>query len=214
MGKTRSKSVVKQLKAAWDAYEYLDYDDALRRCSRLPEDDPERWLLEASVHTSNGEFGLAEEAIERGREAGASDADGRWPMTRAELALQSWKLEEAERELNELLARKPRADACNALAVVHEVRGDYRESDRLFDEAHRLQPRQYPRVRRISPEEFQSIVDEAIEGLPPEYRELLAESEVIVAPTPSKGHRPDQPVHLQLQRADRQPDARARSHRV
>lgn len=173
------------LGAAWDAYEAGELEDALACCARLPQSNLERWLLEASIRTATGEFELAEAALARAVSEGATDHDRRWPMARGELALQRWRLDDAEREFRALLARARRADACSGLAVVRELQGDLDEADRLFAEASRLEPDVYPPALRIDADEFAAVVDEAILDLPPEFQALLEESEVVVAPAPT-----------------------------
>jgi predicted Zn-dependent protease with MMP-like domain len=173
------------LEEAWEAYGEGDFGRAIDLCARVGQWEPDRWLLELSIHTAGGEFAAAEAARERGRALGV-EADPRWRMAEGELALQRWRLEEAEAAFRSLLRGEFGADACAALGEVLELEGRLAEADHMHQEAHRLDPERYPRPERMDERDFEQVVQEAIADLPADFQALLEESEVIVAPAPTR----------------------------
>ena len=64
---------------------------------------------------------------------------------------------------------------------------DYARADELLAEAARLDPEGCPLPTRLSPDEFQAVVQEAAQELPPAYRAQLELARVITEPMPFAG---------------------------
>jgi predicted Zn-dependent protease with MMP-like domain len=77
------------------------------------------------------------------------------------------------------------AEARWHLAVIAEFLGDDEEANRLFREAHRLQPETLPEPIRMGPREVESLLNGVIEELPEEVRTALDNVVIQVEPLPS-----------------------------
>jgi len=100
--------------------------------------------------------------------------------------LERWRIDEA-RATYERAARAQRsADVLDRLAFCAELRGEQGAARRLYAEARALEPEAFPRVPRLSEAEFEREVRAAIERLPAAILPALDETEVVVAPLPTR----------------------------
>jgi predicted Zn-dependent protease with MMP-like domain len=76
-------------------------------------------------------------------------------------------------------------DRADLEARALEAAGRYEEADRLFAEAHRLAPSEYPLPVRTSESDFREILDTVLESLPPVIRETVVTVPVLVVPKPT-----------------------------
>lgn len=173
------------LDSAWAAYEDGDHEAALAECARLPETDSDRWLLESAARLRLGELDAAADALEKARSTGSGPDDPWWRLAHAEVAMYRWQLEEAERELVTIDHESLRSAALEMRSRVAELSGDIERADRLYRKAQELEPEVHPDIQRLDLDDFDAVVQGAIEDLPPEFQALLEESEVVVVPAPT-----------------------------
>jgi predicted Zn-dependent protease with MMP-like domain len=174
-----------ELERAWEAYDEGDLEGALALAARVPPQVGERWLLECLARTDQGELPEARLALQRAGEAGVAEDEPGSLWARGELLLGEWRIEEAERAFRELSRREDGPEVTERLAFCAELAGRFREADALYAKAHDQAPDAFPLVPRLRDAEFEEVVVEAIAGLPEEFRDLLEDSEVIVAPLPT-----------------------------
>lgn len=99
-----------------------------------------------------------------------------------------WRTEEA---LQAIEAERPTEgeeddpDRADLEARIQEAAGRFEEADRLFAEAHRLAPSEYPLPVRTSESDFKDILDDVLESLPPVIRETVLTVPVLVQPKPT-----------------------------
>jgi predicted Zn-dependent protease with MMP-like domain len=99
-----------------------------------------------------------------------------------------WRTEEALRAIG--AERPPEEeeddpDRADLEARIQEAAGRFEEADRLFAEAHRLAPSEYPLPVRTSESDFKDILDNVLESLPPVIRETVLTVPVLVQPKPT-----------------------------
>jgi predicted Zn-dependent protease with MMP-like domain len=68
---------------------------------------------------------------------------------------------------------------------IRESAGDFHGADALFQEAHELDPEEFPLPVRMSAEDFRSILDKVLESLPEAIRSALVEVPVLVEAKPT-----------------------------
>jgi predicted Zn-dependent protease with MMP-like domain len=177
-----------RLDAAWDLLESGDAQAALARVQGLDAASRERNVLEAAVQLELDDLPAAEEALQRARRCPGvqpdQDADIAW--TSAEIALRKWDIG-AARALFERTASLERTTAViGRLALCAEMAGEFELADGLLAEAERIDPEGWLMPPRLSEQEFEQVVDEAISGLPAEFRDVLEETQILVEPMPQR----------------------------
>jgi len=70
--------------------------------------------------------------------------------------------------------------------MVLETLGRFEEADRLFAEAHRLAPEDFPLPTRLSAEDFKVMLDKVLASLPRVIREAVLEVPVLAEPKPAR----------------------------
>ena len=109
-------------------------------------------------------------------------------LGRVEALHAMWRTEDALREIE---AARPAEgedddpDRADLEARVLEAAGRFDEADRLFAEAHRLAPSEYPLPVRTSESDFKDILDHVLESLPQVIRETVLSVPVLVEPKPT-----------------------------
>jgi predicted Zn-dependent protease with MMP-like domain len=178
------------LERAWDAWGVVSHEEVLALLREAPEDEPEAWCLAALVFVEAGEFDRAARAVARAEALGLAADDDDLLMARGELALATWDLdtaraayEELRRTEGEWTSAESAAGACRRLALVADLRGDLAEGDRQLAHARRLVGE--PPPPRLSTDEFEALVAEALDSLPAQFRAALEHVAVIVDPMPS-----------------------------
>ena len=150
------------------------------------EEDVERWIDEADDALEEGDFERALGCFEKALE----HDPGHWgaALGQVEALHALWRTEEA---LPPIQALRPQEgeeddpDRAELEARVREALGDFAEADRMFAEARRLEPREFPLPARMTEQDFRSILDKVLESLPAVIREAVLEVPVLVQPKPT-----------------------------
>jgi len=170
------------LDRAWQAIDAGEFENALAALEELDPDWPERWIPEALARLELGDLRRAHALIAHASEIGdENDADLLW--ARAALALREWRLDEAQTLLDRLAAAEPGAAVYERLSLLADLRGDFAGADALLARAHALAP-ESALPARLTQEEFDSVVDEAIGLLPDEFQAPIESTEIVVEPVP------------------------------
>ena len=145
----------------------------------------EAWIDQGDEALDAGDY---ERALSCFDEALGEDGQhwGAW-LGRIEALHALWRTDEA---LHDLDAMRPTdgqddPDRADLEARVREAGGQYEEADRMFAEAHRLAPSEYPLPVRTSDSDFREILDTVLESLPPVIRDTVASVPVLVEPKPT-----------------------------
>jgi predicted Zn-dependent protease with MMP-like domain len=134
--------------------------------------------------------GAFEEALVRFDEVLRRDPE-HWgaALDRAETMHLLWNTREALRAVRALAPtdeeEEDDPDRADLEARIREAAGDLESADRLFAEASRLDPEQFPLPVRMGREDFRSILDEVLESLPDVIRAAVEEVPVIVEVKPT-----------------------------
>lgn len=179
-------AVERTLDAAWARLEEGEPELALRELSALDEGLCERWLAETMARMELGDLVQARRALERARASGvpADDPDHLWAT--GQLLLREWKLDEAQATFRRLTEVDRTPEALERLSFCEELRGDLVEAERLYAEAHRIDPEDFPEISRLEEEEFALVVQEAVEFLPPEFQALLGQTRLVLSAVPDR----------------------------
>ena len=172
------------LDRAWEALDAGEPEAALAVLAELDPDWPERWIPEALARTELGDLRAARASLDRAGkfEEFVDHPDYLWAA--GSLYLREWRIEEARLALEKLVAIERSAATVDRLSLCAELAGDLELADRLLAEAAALDPTN-PAPPRLDAEYFESVITEAIESLPAEFREPLESIEVIVEPVPA-----------------------------
>ena len=183
----RARSLAEeQLDSAWDAFEEGDYERALELARGVDPEDPERCVLEANVLLECDDLAGARAALEGAGDPDDEDADPQLCWTAAEIELRHWDIPRARALFERAGARERPAPLLARLALCAELAGDLRGADRLLGEAAQLDPESYPPPPRLTEEQFEAVLDEAVERLPTPFREALEETQVLVDAVPTR----------------------------
>lgn len=153
----------------------------------MTESDP------ASERVQEGEEALDEDDLERAlqcfEEALRLDPEHYGAaLDRAETLHLMWRTQEA---LQAALDAAPPPDEeddpdrADLEGRIREAAGDFERADALFQEAHELDPDEFPLPVRASAEDFRAILDKVLASLPPVIRDALLEVPVVVEPKPT-----------------------------
>lgn len=171
------------LERAWDALEEDDAERALELAAGLPDGELDTWVLRATALLDLGRALEAARAVERATALGGGrDPGALW--VRAELALLRWEFEAAARDYQSVLEVQSDPAALERLALVRDLQGDFAASDALLARAFELEPELHPLPRRLSAEELDAALGEAVSALPEPFRRVLEEVPVLVEPVP------------------------------
>lgn len=172
------------LERAWEAIDAGDPEKALSELSGLDPDWPDRWIPEALALTELGDLVPARAALERVRESADVDDHPDFLWAEGQLLLCEWRVEAAETALTKLVALERSPAALERLSLIADLRGDFETADRLLLESAALNP-SGPRVPvRLSPDELERVLSDAIDVLPEEFRLPLESTEILVEPVP------------------------------
>jgi predicted Zn-dependent protease with MMP-like domain len=193
MGSGQAAEAERLLDAADDAFEAEEHARAAglaRKAAKLARRAQDRELeadaaiVEAAALNALGDCGAA---LARADEALALAPDAVDALLERGHALHELcRFDDARAAVEDAVARAPDdAWGHHLLGLVAERRGDLAEAERRFARARRLAPDDYPRPATLSPAAFEAAVEAALEDLPPQVREVLANVPITVEDLPS-----------------------------
>jgi predicted Zn-dependent protease with MMP-like domain len=180
------------LDRAWDALETGDAQLALELARSAPIDGEDasqadsRWILEASAQLELDDLPAAREALRRASDGRTIEEDADLCWTAAEIALREWKLDEARRLFERTAELERTTPALGRLALCADALGDFELADRYLREAERMDPEGWVFPPRLSEEELQDVLDEAIGKLEEDFQEALEETPILIEPMPRR----------------------------
>ena len=152
------------------------------------ESDPlEALAAEADTALEDGEYeialGLFEDLLRQDPE--------HWGalLGRAECLHLLWRTDEALKAVRALAppdAEEDDPERIELEGMVLETLGRFEEADRLFAEAHRLAPEDFPLPTRLSAEDFKVMLDKVLASLPRVIREAVLEVPVLAELKPAR----------------------------
>ena len=152
------------------------------------ESDPlEALAAEADTALEDGEYeialGLFEDLLRQDPE--------HWGalLGRAECLHLLWRTDEALKAVRALAppdAEEDDPERIELEGMVLETLGRFEEADRLFAEAHRLAPEDFPLPTRLSADDFKVMLDKVLASLPRVIREAVLEVPVLAEPKPAR----------------------------
>ena len=153
-----------------------------------PESDPlEALAAEADAALEDGEYEIALELFE---DLLRQDPEHWGAMLgRAECLHLLWRTDEALKAVRALAPSAEDEDDPERIeleGMVLETLGRFEEADRLFAEAHRLAPEDFPLPTRLSAEDFKVMLDKVLASLPRVIREAVLEVPVLAEPKPAR----------------------------
>lgn len=153
-----------------------------------PESDPlEALAAEADTALEDGEYEIAIELFE---DLLRQDPEHWGAMLgRAECLHLLWRTDEALKAVRALAPSAEEEDDPERIeleGMVLETLGRFEEADRLFAEAHRLAPEDFPLPTRLSAEDFKVMLDKVLASLPRVIREAVLEVPVLAEPKPAR----------------------------
>ena len=110
-------------------------------------------------------------------------------LGRAECLHLLWRTDEALKAVRALAppdAEEDDPERIELEGMVLETLGRFEEADRLFAEAHRLAPEDFPLPTRLSAEDFKVMLDKVLASLPRVIREAVLEVPVLAEPKPAR----------------------------
>jgi len=165
----------------------LSLCDRGRKLARRRGDEEMLFELTLLSGIGHNQLGLGERALERLDEALSLSPDSAEARLERGLALfELCRFDEAQRELSKV-AQGGAEDAWahHYLGLIAEREGDGREAKRRFAKAHALAPEEFPEPVRLSEEEFDRAVEDAVARLPQEVKRYLENTTIAVEPLPS-----------------------------
>ncbi len=175
-------SKAERLAQAERAIQSQEILEALAILAELEETCVERWVFEAEAWMALSNWAHVERSIEK---AMAIDADAPQVLSlRGSLALSRWQLEVAQDAFARLIEHPEASEdetlvAGEGLAVLADLRGDHEEADSLWKQV------SGEKSLHLSEEAFDSLLREAAEELPTEFRKAFERVPVVVDLMPS-----------------------------
>jgi predicted Zn-dependent protease with MMP-like domain len=174
------------LDRAWEAIDADDPERALQELSGLDPDWPDRWIPESIALTELGQLADARAALERVRGVAEVDDHPDFLWAEGQLLLCEWRIDEARTALEKLVRIEKSAAGLERLSLCADLRGDFDEADRLLRESNALAGQEGRELVRMTQEELEQILGEAIDELPPEFHAPLETTEILIEPVPSE----------------------------
>ena len=175
-----------RLERAYEAYDEGDFEAALELAAKVAETDGRRWVLQGLAREALDDLEGSRADLQRARASGLDAEDPELCWAEAALLLREWRFDEAERAF-EAIARAERSpEVLERLSFCRELAGDFQRADALYREASHADPELFPPLVHVSEADFDAVLHEAIERLPPHFRELLLDTEVVVQQVPGR----------------------------
>jgi predicted Zn-dependent protease with MMP-like domain/Tfp pilus assembly protein PilF len=173
-----------------DIYDALDQgqpERALASARIALHDVPDDPVLHFLAGIALLELEQPEQAVEDLTRAIAADPDDpEFRTARAQALFSIGRFAEAKDDaLAATSADRALAEPLQVIGLVLEREGRYDEADRLFREAHAIEPERFAKPARLSRAAFEGVVLRAAEVLPEEFRRRLEEVPVVVEDLPS-----------------------------
>jgi predicted Zn-dependent protease with MMP-like domain len=189
MDRATERATEEELDQIYNTLEDGDVEQALGEAetlaNRYPR-DPDSHLALAAARFESDLPRLALETVVKARALGVEDealALGLEGSAHYELA----EFEMARDCFEQLLRLEPeRADAWIDLACAAEHLGDAETAERADRKAAELDPESYSVPLRVTQEQFDEYLHQAIEALPDEFQEQLEEVPIVVQPLPGR----------------------------
>jgi predicted Zn-dependent protease with MMP-like domain len=172
------------LSAAWEALEEGLAEDALRLLNGV-EPGAGRWACAALAYLDLDAYGDAEDAVRRAEADDDEDPDVLLAL--GEVHLAAWRVADARAAFAQLAESAPSWAALERLSLCHDLEGDEAAAKSALDRAARLFPDERPRPPRLSPEQFEAVVERATRDLPAEFRSALEHVAIVIDPVPGPG---------------------------
>jgi predicted Zn-dependent protease with MMP-like domain len=173
-----------RLARAWEAYDLGDLETAIELTRELDPGLRDGWVLLATAMVELGDARGARAALARAAALGEG-VDLEW--VRAELELAAWEIGRARARYERIAEQEPCGAVFGRLSLCAEIDGDLRSADRFLARARELDPEEWPRAPRLSPQEFEAVLDRAVARLPRAFREALDDVQILVEPVPRRG---------------------------
>jgi predicted Zn-dependent protease with MMP-like domain len=173
------------LDQAWDALEAGDAEAALALAGTIAPEIEARWILAASALLELDDLRGAHEALERASRTRGVEQDADLCWTAAEIALREWRLEDARRLFTRVVELDRTTPALGRLALCADALGDFDAADGYLRAAEKLDPEGWNFPARLSEDELQEVLDEAIGSLDNDFQEALEETPILIDPMPS-----------------------------
>lgn len=173
--------------AAWELLDAGDAEGALEALADVDDDWPDRWIPEALARIELGELPRARTLIARVREI-LDDSEEHPDLLWAQgnLALREWRIADAKEALLRFERIEPGAGVYDRLSLVSDLEGDFERADLLIERANDFLGDDAAPVPRLSHEEFDAVVEAALEELPREFKTPLETTEIVVEPMPAE----------------------------
>jgi predicted Zn-dependent protease with MMP-like domain/Flp pilus assembly protein TadD len=155
----------------------------LARRARDEDTAAELALLEGMALSQLGEPGEALRRFEAVLAARPDELDAL--LERGFALYELCRFDEAREQLLEVARRSPdEAWAHHTLGLIAERLGDAKEAERSFARARKLLPDEFPKPAELSPEAFDSAVEDALAALPEQVRGYLSNVGIAVEDLP------------------------------
>ncbi len=157
----------------------------IRVAKKLDEEEivAELQLLEAAGLSALGDPASALERIDSARRVLGDDPEVL--LERGATLFELCRFDEAAAELERVLRDDPDAAwAHHTLGLVHEHRGNQEAAESRFAKARSIAPEDFPEPVRLSEDEFDRAVEEALTDLPEQVRTYLSNVAIAVEPIP------------------------------
>ena len=180
-----AEQVDQQIDDIWDALDRGEAERALELLESIETRDAHHWIAASVAWSDLGALERAREALNQASEHLDDAADPDYLWAEGELRLREWRIEEARAvfEILEGIERNPAI--LERLSFCADLEGDSERADGLLNEARALSPEGHPLPPRLSDEDMDRLVAQAVERLPEDFRRSLDRVEVRVVPVPT-----------------------------
>ncbi|MCC6409867.1 MAG: metallopeptidase family protein [Planctomycetes bacterium] len=174
------------IERAWSLLDRGEPQKALDLMAGVDSNAARRWVVESSAYLELDDLAKARAAIDRASALPGIDGDLNYQWTKAEICLREWKLAEAEELYQKVAAAERTSAVLERLSLLADLRHDQAGADRLLAEAEEIDADEAPHPPRLSPQQFEHVLDEAIELLPEEFRAALDAVRVVIEAVPTE----------------------------
>jgi predicted Zn-dependent protease with MMP-like domain len=185
MAEPRANYIDTAIERAWDLLDRGEAEKALDLMAGVDSNAARRWVVEAAAKLALDDLVAARAAIDRAGPLAKLDGDLDFAWTKAEICLREWKLAEAEELYAKVAASERSAAVLERLSLCADLRHDAVRADELLAEAEAVDGDSAPHPPRLSPQQFEHVIDEAVELLPKDFQEALHDVQILIDPVPT-----------------------------